>query len=148
MNLLRRSWLTAFGPSLPGAVERFLAEDPAALYAAEMWSQFTVAEVQGRVAGMVHVQGALLAAVHVDGTCRRAGIGGALMDHAEHRIAQVADHARLEVLSFNRNAITFYQRRGWVERRRFEGLECGESVVLIEMRKQVSRLRLGMEAVS
>lgn len=97
----------------------------------------TVAEVNGFIAGMVHVQEHTVAALHVDRIQKRCGIGSALMNYAERAIAQVADEARLEVLAFNTDAIAFYERRSWTETRRISGDEYGAPVELIEMRKGV-----------
>jgi len=136
-ELLRQSWLTVIGPSVPAALPRFISEDPAAHYAAAMWGQFAVAEVNGCIAGMVHVHENAVASLHVDSLQKRCGIGSALMNHAERAIAEVAVEARLEVLSFNKDALGFYKRRGWTEMRRISGDEYGAPVELIEMRKVV-----------
>jgi ribosomal protein S18 acetylase RimI-like enzyme len=139
-RLLRRSWLTTFAPHLPdAAVDRFAAEDPVRTYVRAMWNQFSVADEAGEVVGMYHVHGNLVAAIHVDPDCKGRGVGTRLMDAAESEIASRFDEARLEVLAFNRSAQCFYSHRGWSERRRFYGSECGSPVELVEMRLTPAR---------
>lgn len=139
-RLLRRSWLTSFAPHLPdAAVHRFAEEDPVRTYVRAMWDQFSVADEAGEVVGMYHVYGDLIAAIHVDPDCKGRGIGSRLMDAAETEIASGFDEARLEVLAFNHSAQRFYSHRGWSERRRFSGSECGSPVELVEMRLTLAR---------
>ncbi len=135
ITLLRRSWLATFAADLPfEAVQAFAREDPARTYVEAMWPAFTVAEFDGRVAGMCHIIDDLVAAIHVDPAAKRCGIGTALMDRAEADILDRHPAARLEVLSCNGNARAFYKSRGWLEQRRLQTLECGTSVEAIEMR--------------
>lgn len=137
-RLLRRSWLRHWAPELPfSAVQSFAAEDPAASYASAMWAEFMVAEADGRVVGMCHVMDDLIASLHVDPAWHGQGIGSRLMEWAEAEVASRFPTARLEVLSFNQQAIAFYERRGWGERRRFCSIECGAEVEAIEMVKDL-----------
>lgn len=138
--ILRRSWLTTWAPELPfAAVQVFAAEDPARIYAESMWNAFMAADVAGTVVGMCHVVDDCVAAIHVDPAHKGRGAGTLLLDAAERRIGDAHDHARLEVLAFNVAARTFYARRGWVERRRYPGTECGAPVETIEMAKVLRR---------
>ncbi len=138
-SLLRRSWLTTWAPELPfAAVQRFAAADPARGYAESMWREFVVAEDGGSLMGMFHVDGNWLNAIHLDPKRKRQGIGSRLMDEVERRISAAHPEARLEVRAFNVGAIDFYKQRGWTERRRYEGKECGEPVETIEMIKVFS----------
>jgi ribosomal protein S18 acetylase RimI-like enzyme len=104
-----------------------------------MWRDFTIAADGGEPVAMCHVQGDLVAAIHVDPDLKGQGIGSRLMAEAEERIATGYRQARLEVLAFNRAARQFYQSRGWVERRRFDGTESGAPVELVEMRLELRR---------
>jgi ribosomal protein S18 acetylase RimI-like enzyme len=136
ITLLRRSWLTTWAPELPfAAVQRFAAIDPARQYAESMWREFIVAEDCGAIVGMFHVEGNCLNSIQLDPMRNRQGIGSRLMDEIERRISADHPEARLEVRSFNTGAIQFYKQRGWSERRRYQGKECGEPVETIEMIK-------------
>ena len=134
-QLLRRSWLGTMAPHLPPeARERFQATDPAGAYCSAMWSEFTVAELDGAPVGMCHVQGDLVAAIHVDPTHKRQGIGRQLMSHAVREIGRSHPSARLEVLAFNEDARRFYEALGWREAKRIAGEEMGSPVELAELR--------------
>ena len=136
ISLLRRSWLTTWAPELPfAAVQRFANEDPARLYAESRWRDFTIAADGGVLVGMFHVEGNCLNAIHLDPKRKREGIGSRLMDEVERRISAAHPEARLEARVFNVGAIEFYRRRGWMENRRYEGIECGASVETVEMVK-------------
>jgi ribosomal protein S18 acetylase RimI-like enzyme len=87
---------------------------------------------------MLHVDGNWLNAIHLDPKRKRQGIGSRLMDEVERRISAAHGEARLEVRAFNIGAIDFYKPRGWTERRRYEGIECGEPAETIEMIKVFS----------
>lgn len=100
-----------------------------------MWREFAVAEVGGELVGMFHLQDNCLNAIHLDPKCKRQGIGSRLMDEAERRIASRHREARLEVRAFNKAAIAFYEKRGWMARRTYQGDECGEQIDTIEMTK-------------
>jgi ribosomal protein S18 acetylase RimI-like enzyme len=137
--ILRRSWLTVWAPELPfAAVQRFAATDPARHYAEEKWQDFFVAEADGVVVGMFHLEGDHLHAIHLDPARKRSGIGSALMDDVEHRIAANHTKAKLEVRAFNTGAIAFYKQRGWVAFRSYQDTECGEPVETIEMIKDLA----------
>lgn len=139
ITLLRRSWLVKFAPEpeLPfEVVQAFAMQDPAHRCAETMWTNFIVADADGRVAGMCHVAGNLIAAIHVDPAPKRRGIGARLMDAAEARIFKDFERARLEVLAFNQGAQAFYRERGWRDHRRLTLVECGVSVEGIEMIKE------------
>ena len=136
VRLLRASWLTTWAPELPfDAVQRFAAEDPARLYAESNWKEFVVGADGVDIVGMFHVEKNWLHAIHLDPKRKRQGIGSRLMDEVEGRIGAQHSEARLEALSFNTGAIEFYLRRGWTERRRYPGTECGAPVETIEMVK-------------
>lgn len=146
-NLLRRSWLQTIGPHLPEAARvSFQQEDRPAAYAEALWREFTVADADGQVVGMVHVQGDLIAAIHVDPDCKRRGLGSLLMKHATTTIARGYPVARLEVLAFNCDARAFYSALGWRETRRFGGEESGAPVEIIEMSTEVTKSPVPVES--
>lgn len=132
--LLRASWLTTWAPHLkPETVTRFHQTDPAGSYARDCWRAFAVGDDGGAIRGMFHVDGHHLNAIHLDPAFRRRGIGSFLMDEVERGIAAGHREATLEVLVFNKPAIAFYEQRSWQCGRRYETLECGEPVEMIEM---------------
>jgi ribosomal protein S18 acetylase RimI-like enzyme len=134
--LLRQSWLATFAADLPfEAVQTFAKADPARQYAEAMWTDFSVADLEGAVIGMCHVVGELVAAIHVKPAFKRQGVGAALMNSAETAIFAAHPRARLEVLAFNAPAQAFYRGRGWAEVRRYATQECGAPIEAIEMVK-------------
>ena len=62
----------------------------------------------------------------------KSGVGGVLMQHAE---AQGA--AKLEVRVFNKNALQFYQHRGWRQVDEVDGSEMGTPTRSIIMARSV-----------
>ena len=120
-TLLDQSWLAHWAPHvLAASVERYQRELPAHGYVDALWASFMVAEREGSVVGMYHLEGDYLHAIHVAPAATRSGVGGVLMQHAE---AQGA--ARLEVRVFNKNALQFYQHRGWRQVDEVDGSEMG-----------------------
>jgi GNAT superfamily N-acetyltransferase len=80
--------------------ERVLADD------APVW----VAEVEGRVVGFASAADGWLTSLYVDPVAQGAGVGSALLAEAEQAGAR-----RLQVLTGNGHARTFYEARGWRE---------------------------------
>lgn len=136
VHLLRRSWLVTWAPELPfEAVQAFAAHDPAREHAEKTFASFTIAERASEVIGLFHVNGDVVENLHVDPAEWERGIGSLLLKEAERRIATYHPRAYLEVRAFNKRALNFYSRRGWIETRRYPGTECGASVENIEMMK-------------
>lgn len=136
VRLLRRSWLVTWAPELPfEAVQAFAAADPARWHAENEWHDFVVATREDMLLGMVQVKRDVVEALHVDRACWNGGVGSKLLNEAERRIARAYAIARLEVRSFNERARAFYTRRGWIEIRRYPGLECGSPVENVEMQR-------------
>ena len=134
--ILRNSWLTVWAPELKfETVQRFAASDPAGAYARDSWRKFTVAENDGGLLGLFHVGENHLYALHLDPKHKRRGIGTAMMDEIERRIAAHHPFATLEVRAFNTAAIAFYAQRGWTRQRSYMSAECGEPVLTYEMTK-------------
>jgi ribosomal protein S18 acetylase RimI-like enzyme len=138
VTLLRRSWLATWAPEVPfSAVQLFVTPDPARTFAKTKWQEMTVAEVDGEVAGMLHIEENWVRSIQLARQRRRRGIGSQLMDEAEQRIRKNYPKARLDVRAFNAGAFEFCERRGWTECRRYVGSECGVSVETIEMAKNL-----------
>jgi GNAT superfamily N-acetyltransferase len=138
IRLLRRSWLVSWAPELPfEAVQAFAIADPARSQAESMWPAFLVAVIDDVLVGMIHVSDDCVEDLNVDPRAWSKGVGSKLMDDAERQIRQAHGTARLVVRAFNERARTFYERRGWIQHRRYPGIECGSPVENIEMRKQL-----------
>jgi ribosomal protein S18 acetylase RimI-like enzyme len=136
VSLLRRSWLVAWAPELPfEAVQAFAAHDPARVHAETMWPSFTIAETSGELVGAIRVVEDVLEDLHVDPNTWGKGIGSQLLEEAERQIGRAHPVARLEVRAFNRRALNFYSRRGWIEAGRYPGTECGAPVENVAMNK-------------
>jgi GNAT superfamily N-acetyltransferase len=86
-----------------------------------------VAEVEGRIAGLVQVQDGELKALHVEPAAQGAGLGTLLHDFACERL-RAAGHAEavLWVFEGNGHARGFFEHRGWerdgVERETLPGV--------------------------
>ena len=73
-----------------------------------------VYEVDGIVAGFASAGGGELTALYVDPAAQGAGVGGALLDHAEAALrAEGAEEASLRVFRDNEAGRRFYEARGW-----------------------------------
>jgi GNAT superfamily N-acetyltransferase len=78
---------------------------------ADVW----VFDEGGMLAGFVRLLPAEVAAIYVDPPAQGAGVGGALLTHAEARLAAAgAEEAHLWVLEANEHARRWYESRGWV----------------------------------
>ena len=73
-----------------------------------------VYEVEGEVAGFVSAGAGELWALYVDPKAQGAGVGSALLAHAEDELrAEGADEAKLWVFIANEPGRRFYETRGW-----------------------------------
>jgi GNAT superfamily N-acetyltransferase len=99
----------------------FVAEEdmPTVAERVERWSGAEgegafVAEVEGRIMGVVQVVGDEVKALYVEPAAQGAGLGTALLDFACDRLRD-AGHAEgvLWVFEPNGHARAFYERRGW-----------------------------------
>jgi len=118
VDAVARVWHTAWGDGHKGNV-------PDELYAHRTFESFVprtreriphtfVAEVDGRVVGMVAVKDDELEELFVDAAARGTGIAQALIARGEQAIA-AAGHPRawLAVVDGNARARRFYERMGW-----------------------------------
>lgn len=81
---------------------------------ADEWPAMTVAEKNGVIAGVVTVTGNEVGLLWVGPAHRKSGIGGALMEHAEHAIAAEGfTEVCLNCFSDNGRAMDFYRIRGF-----------------------------------
>ena len=78
------------------------------------WPVMAVAEFDGEPVGMLYVEGAKIEAVNVLPAHQRRGVGSALMDWAEPRIAAAGfGQATLDTQEANLPARAFYEGRGY-----------------------------------
>ncbi|MGH6644458.1 MAG: GNAT family N-acetyltransferase [Bradyrhizobium sp.] len=117
-------------PFLGEAVLREQLQDVRDTYlpTADTW----IAEVEGRIEGVIGLLGRFIGGLFVDPGAHGAGIGSALVEHAaaRHRVLTVSVYAD------NRQAVAFYQRCGFVETARREQDDEGRPLQTIEMRRE------------
>lgn len=102
------------------SAQRYVETDIGGRYVDEHWREFTVAEIDGEVAGLIHWRGDFIEAVHVRANRQGQAIGRALLTHAEQQIAAAGfDQARLETDTFNLPAQRVYRATGYVEKDRY-----------------------------
>jgi GNAT superfamily N-acetyltransferase len=89
---------------------------PAARYRAGNWRGGVLAEIDGRVVGLVVADDDWVEDLWVAKEHRRRGIGGVLLAAAERQIAERGHvEARLRVVARNVEARRFYAAHGWAE---------------------------------
>jgi ribosomal protein S18 acetylase RimI-like enzyme len=102
------------------AAQAFGDEAQPAVFVFEKGQAFWVAEKGGEVAGLVYWEGDFVHSLHVLGRHARQGVGAALMDLAEARMAADGQtSARLETDTFNTRSQAFYAARGYREAGRY-----------------------------
>jgi GNAT superfamily N-acetyltransferase len=95
------------------SAQRYVETDIGGRYADEHWRDFTVAAVEGEVAGLIRWRGDFIEAVHVKANRQGQGVGRALLAHAEHGIAAAGfEQARLGPDTFNLPAQRVYRSTG------------------------------------
>lgn len=124
----------------PAALKAFEEVDEAGRFVEACWQDFDVAVAGGEIAGFLFVHENKIESLHIHPDHARKGYGAALLTLGEEKIAAKFDHAELDVLVGNDNALNFYISHGWEEVRRFEGLEVGDTPApMILMRKGLAR---------
>jgi GNAT superfamily N-acetyltransferase len=114
-------------------------------YVASMLANMLVAVDGDRIDGVVAIAGDTIDLVWVRIEKRGRGIGTALMAATENAIRRRGHpNARLEVFEPNRDAIRFYEARGWVRQDRYPDPMAGVDKVLMtkdlgELSDQVAR---------
>ena len=89
---------------------------PAARYRADNWRGGVLAEIDGRLVGVVVADDDWVEDLWVVKEHRRRGIGGVLLAAAERQIAERRHaEARLRVVARNLEARRFYAAHGWAE---------------------------------
>lgn len=144
-DLLHETFRDTWLPQLSAvAVEAYWSGGRAAQYVADMWNEFVVAEVDGQLAGFVHVRYGFIDALHVAGQYRRFGVGRALLRHVEAQTA--ADgHAeiRLETDTFNTASRAFYAACGYEEIAEYPDEEWNSGLTTVLLAKRLAQTTVG-----
>ena len=119
------------------SAQRYVETDIGGRYVEESWPEFTIAEIDGQIADMIHWRGDFIEAVHVRASHQGQGVGGRLLSHAEQAIRAAGfDQVRLETDTFNERAQSVYKAVGYVEKDRYpdDEWDSGFTTVLLEKR--------------
>ena len=137
--ILRDTFESTWRPNVTAAAaQAFLDEDRPAVYVGERGLEFWVAEARGEVVGLVHWQNDFVHALHVRASHARRGVGAALMDLAEAKIAGAGfAAAMLETDTFNQRSQAFYAARGYQEARRYPDTEWSSGLTTILLVKSL-----------
>lgn len=141
IELGRRSWLSAFAQTAPFALIAWWArEDRTARWYQEYWPQMIVLEQGGTVIGLVQPMEAEINGLWIHPDHQGTGAGTLLLHEGEESI-QRSGHgeAWLTCSGFNRTALRFYQRRGYIETQRLRQIHvCGVETEDIRMERVLS----------
>ena len=136
--VLRETFEGTWLPHITKAsAQRYVETDLGGRYVDESWPEFTVAEIDGDIAGLIHWRGDFIEAVHVRANRQGQGVGRTLLSHAEQAIAAAGfPQARLETDTFNERAQGLYKAVGYVEKGRYpdDEWDSGFTTVLFEKR--------------
>ena len=101
------------------------------------WAQALVAEVDGRLVGVMVADDDWIEDLWVARECRRRGVGGRLLAAGERQIAaRGCPLARLRVIAENSGARCFYARHGWSEAETYPHERWG--FAMVDMVKRVA----------
>ena len=114
-----RAWERSYGDFI--APDRMKSAEPAeervARWRARMEDPVArtwVFDLDGFVAGLASALGGELIALYVDPGAQGAGVGSALLEHAEEAMREEGSrNAELWVFTANEHGRRFYERRGW-----------------------------------
>ncbi len=115
ISLCKESLDEAYGAFIPlDKLQPWLEGEIIDRLVTDEWPAMTVADMSGVIAGVVTVTGNEVGLLWVGPTHRKSGIGGALMEHAEHAIAAEGyKEVCLNCFSDNGRAMDFYRTRGY-----------------------------------
>ncbi|MBN9220031.1 MAG: GNAT family N-acetyltransferase [Mesorhizobium sp.] len=138
-QVLRETFEGTWLPHITEATaRRYVETDIGGRYVEESWPEFTVAEIDGDIAGMIHWRGDFIEAVHVGASHQGEGVGGRLLSHAEQAIrAGGFQQARLETDTFNERAQSVYKAVGYVEKDRYPDDEWDSGFTTVLFVKQL-----------
>ncbi|WP_411033275.1 GNAT family N-acetyltransferase [Shinella sp. BYT-45] len=134
--VLRDTFESTWRPQITEAsVRRYVETDIGGRFVERCGADMLVAEVDGRIAGLVYRIDDFIDALHVHSDFQRRGVGRRLLVRAERDIAgRGFRQARLETDTFNAQAQGFYKALGYVEMARYpdEEWQSGLTTVLFE----------------
>jgi len=135
-KVLRETFEGTWLPHITQAsAQRYVETDLGGHYVEESWPEFTIAEIDGEIAGLIHWRGDFIEALHVRASRQGQGVGGRLLAHAEQAIRAAGfRQARLETDTFNERAQSVYKAVGYVEKDRYpdDEWDSGFTTVLFE----------------
>ena len=131
-DTFKRTWLPEITPS---AAMHYVETDIGGTFVDKHGHEMTIAEIDGKVAGLIYWRDDFIESVHVAEAFQGQGVGKALMAHAE-KLMREAGHpvARLETDTFNERSHAVYRSLGYVERDRYPDDEwnSGFTTILFE----------------
>ena len=137
-QVLRETFEGTWLPHITRAsAQRYVETDLGGRYVEESWPEFTIAEIDSEIAGLIHWRGDFIEAVHVRASHQGQGVGGRLLSHAEQAIRAAGyRQVRLETDTFNERAQNVYKALGYVEKDRYpdDEWDSGFTTVLFEKR--------------
>ena len=93
----RRAWLSAFAQTVPfSMIQGWIAMDREPMWYAEHWATMTVAEVDGRVVGLVQPTEAEVNGMWAHPCAQGHGVGTRLLAEAEPQIASAGHSDRTD----------------------------------------------------
>ena len=138
IEVARRSFLSAFGSTAPfPLIQQWARNDREAIAYPRDWGQMFVLERDGTVAGLVQPTLDEINGLWIHPDFQGQGVGSLLLAYGEDVIRH-RGFARswLTCSAFNRRALDFYRRRGYVAFRSRRTLhECGVDEESLEMER-------------
>ena len=144
IDVARRAFLSAFGPSAPfELIQQWVRKDRESISYPRDWAEMLVLEADGMVAGLVQPTADEINGIWVHPDFQGRGIGKRLMDAGEEIIAgRGYRRSWLTCSSFNRHALEFYRRRGYTIFQSSRHLhECGVDEESFSMERQLGGSR-------
>ena len=134
--LLRDTFESTWRPVITDAAARhYIETDIGGGFVERSGADMFVAEVDGRIAGLLHCVDDFIDALHVSSGFQRKGVGRRLLSHAEQVVVEKGfRRARLETDTFNEQARGFYAACGYIEMAQYpdEEWQSGLTTVLLE----------------
>ncbi len=114
------------------AASAYRSSGKTARFVAEAGADIRVAEIAGRIVGMIYWQGDFVDALHVPASHRRRGLAHALLAVAHDAMRREGfARARLETDTFNTASQAFYLAQGYRESDRYPDLEWNSGLTTI-----------------
>ena len=141
--LLRDTFDSTWRPQITqAAIQHYIETDIAGRFVERRGADKLVAEVDGRIAGLVNCIDDFIDALHVHSGFQRRGVGRLLLARAERGIAQKGfARARLETDTFNEQARSFYTALGYVEMAQYPDEEWQSDLITVLLEKPLGEAR-------